>query len=105
MRRMSTLWYAMRSVLLSLLLMAQILSSDWTKTLHLQRDRSISLHTQMGLHHTVRLPTYGRAMAYQAASADALIGCTGTEVFRFNLDEGRFLTPIQVSQRKRTKLA
>ncbi|WWD16216.1 hypothetical protein CI109_100642 [Kwoniella shandongensis] len=75
-----------------------ILSSDWTKTLHLQRDRSLALHTQMGLHHSVRLPTYGRALGYHSPSADAIIGCTGTEVYRFNLEEGRYMTPLRVAQ-------
>ncbi|OXG31766.1 ribosome biogenesis protein ENP2 [Cryptococcus neoformans Ze90-1] len=75
-----------------------ILSSDWTKTLHLQRDRSLQLHTQMGLHHTIRLPIYGRSLAYHSPSADALVGCTGNEVFRFNLEEGRYMTPLRVAQ-------
>ncbi|ORY30010.1 WD40-repeat-containing domain protein [Naematelia encephala] len=75
----------------------QILSDDWTKTLHLQRDRSLQLHTQMGLHHTIRLPTYGRCLGYHSPSADALVGCTGTQVFRFNLEEGRYMTPLDVA--------
>ncbi|WVN86574.1 uncharacterized protein L203_101741 [Cryptococcus depauperatus CBS 7841] len=75
-----------------------ILSSDWTKTLHLQRDRSLQIHTQMGLHHTIRLPIYGRALGYHSPSADALVGCTGTEVFRFNLEEGRYMTPLNVAK-------
>lgn len=75
-----------------------LLSSDWTKSLHLQRDRSLQLHTQGGLHHTVRLPIYGRALGYHAPSADALVGCTGTEVFRFNLEEGRYMTPLRVAR-------
>ena len=78
------------------LICPQILSSDWTKTLHLQRDRSISLHTQMGLHHSVRLPTYGRSLAYHSPSAEALVGCTGPEVFRLNLEEGRYMQPIRI---------
>ncbi|ODO02887.1 hypothetical protein I350_05728 [Cryptococcus amylolentus CBS 6273] len=75
-----------------------ILSQDWTKSLHLQRDRSLQLHTQMGLHHTVRLPIYGRALGYHSPSADALIGATGNEVFRFNLEEGRYMTPLRIAQ-------
>ncbi|WVR05415.1 hypothetical protein IAU60_002430 [Kwoniella sp. DSM 27419] len=75
-----------------------ILSSDWTKTLHLQRDRSLSLHTQGGLHHSVRLPIYGRTLGYHSPSADAIIGCTGTEVYRFNLEEGRYMTPLNVAR-------
>ncbi|OCF71502.1 ribosome biogenesis protein ENP2 [Kwoniella mangroviensis CBS 8886] len=75
-----------------------ILSSDWTKTLHLQRDRSLSLHTQGGLHHSVRLPIYGRSLAYYSPSADAIIGCTGTDVYRFSLEEGRYMSPITVAR-------
>ncbi|OCF32052.1 ribosome biogenesis protein ENP2 [Kwoniella heveanensis BCC8398] len=75
-----------------------ILSSDWTKTLHLQRDRSLALHTQGGLHHSVRLPTYGRTLGYHSPSADAIVGCTGTEVYRFNLEEGRYMTPLNVAK-------
>ncbi|EIW66304.1 hypothetical protein TREMEDRAFT_40971 [Tremella mesenterica DSM 1558] len=75
-----------------------ILSTDWTKSLHLQRDRSLALHTQMGLHHSIRLPTYGRSLAYHSPSADALIGCTGNSVYRFNLEEGRYMTPLSVGE-------
>lgn len=74
-----------------------MLSTDWTKSLHLQRDRSLQLHTQGGLHHTIRLPIYGRALGYHSPSADALVACTGTEVFRFNLEEGRYMTPLNVA--------
>jgi ribosome biogenesis protein ENP2 len=76
----------------------QMLSTDWTKSLHLQRDRSLQLHTQGGLHHSIRLPTYGRALGYHSPSADALVGCTGTEVYRFNLEEGRYMTPLEVAR-------
>ncbi|RSH81804.1 uncharacterized protein EHS24_007996 [Apiotrichum porosum] len=75
-----------------------LLSNDWTKSLHLQRDRSLQLHTQGGLHHTIRLPIYGRALGYHSPSTDALIACTGTEVFRFNLEEGRYMAPLEVAK-------
>lgn len=42
----------------------QILSSDWTKTLHLQSDRSLELHTQSSSHYRVRMPRQGRTLAY-----------------------------------------
>jgi ribosome biogenesis protein ENP2 len=78
-------------------LTSQILSNDWTKTLHLQRDRSLSLHTQGGLHYSLRLPRYGRALAYHSPSCDALVGCTGTEVYRLNLEQGRFMAPLNIA--------
>lgn len=73
-----------------------MLSRDWTKSLHLQGDRSLQLHTQGGLHHTVRLPVYGRCLAWDTPSCEALIGCTGREVYRFNLEEGRYMSPLVV---------
>ncbi len=52
----------------------------------------------MGLHYTVRLPTYGRTLGYHSPSAETLVGCTGTEVYRFNLEEGRYMQPLQVAK-------
>ena len=84
-----------------------MLSQDWTKSLHLQADRSLQLHTQGGLHHTVRLPTYGRALTYHSPSCEALVAATGKEVFRFNLDEGRYMMPLVVGggDKRSTKLS
>jgi ribosome biogenesis protein ENP2 len=75
-----------------------MLSSDWTKSVHLQRDRSLQLHTQGGLHHTIRLPTYGRALGYHSPSTEALVAASGREVFRFNLEEGRYMTPLEIAR-------
>ncbi|KAG9003543.1 hypothetical protein FRB94_003063 [Tulasnella sp. JGI-2019a] len=75
-----------------------ILSDDWTKTLHLQDDRMIEFHGQSGLYYTTRIPRQGRALAYHYPSCDALFGCVGNEVFRLNLDQGRFLNPLALSQ-------
>ncbi|KAJ9102989.1 hypothetical protein QFC19_004546 [Naganishia cerealis] len=80
-----------------------LLGQDWTKSLHLQADRSLQLHTQGGLHHTLRLPTYGRCLAYHAPSCEALVGATGREVFRFNLEEGRYMIPLKVGTRASSK--
>lgn len=34
----------------------EILSDDWTKSVHLQNDRSIEFHTQFGCHFKTRVP-------------------------------------------------
>ncbi|TFY77985.1 hypothetical protein EWM64_g6026 [Hericium alpestre] len=73
-----------------------ILSDDWTKTLHLQADRTIELHTQGGFHYRTRIPRFGRSLAYHFPSCDALIGASGNEVYRLNLDQGRFLNPLSL---------
>ena len=71
-----------------------MLSDDWTKSLHLQSDRSVELQTQGGAHARVRLPKFGRALGYHFPSADAVVGAAGREIYRLNLDQGRFLAPF-----------
>ena len=45
------------------------------------------------MHTRVRLPRFGRALGYHYPSADALVGAAGNEVYRLNLDQGRYLAP------------
>ena len=71
-----------------------MLSDDWTKSIHLQCDRSVELHTQGGFHYRTRIPRFGRALAYHFPSCDALFAASGPEVFRLNLDQGRFMNPL-----------
>ncbi|KAI0030354.1 WD40-repeat-containing domain protein [Vararia minispora EC-137] len=71
-----------------------ILSDDWTKTLHLQADRTVELHTQGGFHYRTRIPRFGRALAYHFPSCEALFGAAGNEVYRLNLEQGRFFAPL-----------
>lgn len=70
------------------------MSDDWTKTIHLQNDRSIALHNQSGFYYSTRIPRFGRALGYHYPSCDAIIAATGPEVYRLNLDQGRFLNPL-----------
>ncbi|KAF8662361.1 hypothetical protein AX16_001166 [Volvariella volvacea WC 439] len=74
-----------------------ILSDDWTKTIHIQNDRTIELHTQSGLHYKTRIPRFGRSLAYHFPSCDAYFAATGNEVYRLNLDQGRFMTPLTLT--------
>lgn len=71
-----------------------MLSDDWTKSIHLQNDRSVELHNQGGLYYRTRIPRFGRALGYHFPSCDALIAGAGPEVYRLNLDQGRFMTPL-----------
>ena len=70
-----------------------MLSDDWTKSLHLQTDRTVQLQAQGGAHARVRIPKFGRALGYHFPSADAIVAAAGREVYRLNLDQGRFLAP------------
>ena len=77
---------------------SQILSDDWTKSLHMQADRTIELHTQGGFHYRTRIPRFGRALAYHFPSCDALFGASGNEVYRLNLEQGRYLNPLVLGE-------
>ncbi|KAJ7432913.1 NUC153 and WD40 repeat-containing nucleolar rRNA processing-related protein [Mycena galericulata] len=71
-----------------------MLSDDWTKSIHLQNDRTIEVHTQGGFHYRTRIPRFGRSLAYHFPSCDALFSAAGNEVYRLNLDQGRFMNPL-----------
>lgn len=79
-----------------------LLSTDYSKSLHLQADRSLEFHTPLGCHHTTRLPRYGRDLKYDKRSAEALVPAVGVnengngEVFRLNLEVGRYMRGYEV---------
>ncbi|KAF8886553.1 NUC153 and WD40 repeat-containing nucleolar rRNA processing-related protein [Infundibulicybe gibba] len=73
-----------------------ILSDDWTKTIHLQNDRTIELHTQGGFHFRTRIPRFGRSLAYHFPSCDAYFSAAGNEIYRLNLAQGQFLNPLDL---------
>ncbi|KAI8344326.1 WD40-repeat-containing domain protein [Chlamydoabsidia padenii] len=73
----------------------EILSDDWTKSVLLQNDRSVELHAQGGIHYRTRVPMFGRDLAYHTPSCDLMVATSGSEVYRLNLDQGRFLNSIQ----------
>ena len=79
-----------------------LLSSDYSKSLHLQNDRRLEFHTPMGCHYEVRIPRYGRDLLYDCHSTEALMPAVGIdgegkgEVFRLNLEQGRFMKSYQV---------
>lgn len=71
-----------------------ILSTDWTKSVHLQNDRTIEFHTKGGIHYKTRIPKFGRSLAYNPSNCDLLVGASGNEIYRLNLEQGRFLSPL-----------
>ena len=74
-----------------------LLSQDYSKSVHLQTDRTIEFHTPMGCHYSIRIPRYGRALGYQKQRAEVVIPAYGNEVYRLDLESGRFLKPFELS--------
>ncbi|KAG4093965.1 WD40 repeat-like protein [Neocallimastix lanati (nom. inval.)] len=75
----------------------EILSDDWTKTVHLQADRSVEFHTQFGIHYKTRVPKNGRDMKYHFQSCDLMVVGNSSEVYRLNLEQGRFMKSLFTS--------
>ncbi|SCV02591.1 LAME_0H03114g1_1 [Lachancea meyersii CBS 8951] len=73
-----------------------ILSDDWTKSVHLQNDRSIQFQNKGGIHYTTRIPKFGRSLAYNKVNCDLYVGASGDELYRLNLEQGRFLNPLKL---------
>jgi ribosome biogenesis protein ENP2 len=79
-----------------------LLSTDYTKSIHLQTDRFIEFHTAGGLHYSTRIPRYGRDLIFDRHSAEALVPAVGIngngngEVFRLNLEVGRFMKGYEI---------
>ncbi|KAJ3415165.1 Nucleolar protein 10 [Chytridiales sp. JEL 0842] len=75
----------------------EILSDDWTKTVLLQADRSVEFHSQFGIHYKTRIPKFGRDMTYYHPTCDLFLVGSSNEVWRMNLEQGRFLNSFTTS--------
>ncbi|KAF7162338.1 hypothetical protein CNMCM5623_007683 [Aspergillus felis] len=79
-----------------------LLSSDYSKSIHLQSDRSLEFHTPSGCHYRTRLPRYGRDLVYDRQSTEVLVPAVGVnqdgmgEVFRLNLEMGRYMRSFEI---------
>ena len=71
----------------------EFLSEDFSKLVLLQADRYVELHAQYGRYYRTRMPKFGRDLSYHKPSCDLYLVGDGPEVFRLNLDQGRFLQP------------
>lgn len=75
----------------------QSLSDDFSKLVFLQNDRTLSFHAAYGKHYEIRVPQFGRDIAYHWETCDLFVAATGNEVFRLNLEIGSFKEPLECS--------
>lgn len=73
----------------------EILSDDYSKIVFLQCDRYVEFHSQQGRYYRLRIPKFGRDMAYHRASCDMFFVGAGHEIYRLNLEQGRFLSSLE----------
>ncbi|EDQ90796.1 uncharacterized protein MONBRDRAFT_23822 [Monosiga brevicollis MX1] len=67
------------------------LSDNYSKQVFLMADRYVEVHASYGYHHRTRTPKNGRSIAYNHETCDLYVGATGPEIYRINLEQGRFL--------------
>ena len=70
------------------------LSQNYGKLAILQSDRNVEFQAPYGKHFKTRIPTFGRAMAYEPSSCELHITSSSGDVYRINLEEGRFSEPL-----------
>uniref|UniRef100_A0A8C1QN38 Nucleolar protein 10 n=1 Tax=Cyprinus carpio TaxID=7962 RepID=A0A8C1QN38_CYPCA len=72
-----------------------ILSEDYSKLVFLHIDRYVEFHSQHGHYYKTRIPKFGRDFSYHYPSCDLYFVGASSEVFRLNLEQGRFLNSLQ----------
>ncbi|TBU00695.1 hypothetical protein CWI38_1687p0030 [Hamiltosporidium tvaerminnensis] len=72
----------------------EILEEDYGKIAILRNDRYIEFHAKYGLHHLVRIPKLGNDLSFNKISAELLICGDSSDIYRFNLEQGRFLKSL-----------
>lgn len=70
-----------------------MLGEDYGKIALLQDDRTVAFHAPYGAHESVRIPTFGRSMAYETSTCELILTAKGNSLYRINLEEGRFSEP------------
>ena len=71
------------------------LSDDYSKLAFICADRSIRFHAKFGNYYNTRTPKQGRDVCYSENTADLCVVGSSSEVWRLNLEQGRFLQPLE----------
>ncbi|KAJ0410701.1 hypothetical protein ATCC90586_008286 [Pythium insidiosum] len=75
----------------------EVLSADFGKLAFLQSDRTLAFHAPYGSHYNLRIPKFGRDMCYHRENCDLFVAASASEVYRVNLDQGRFMQPLELN--------
>lgn len=75
-----------------------LLTDDYKKIAMICSDRNIEIHAQYGKHFKIRVPKTPRCCFYNPFSCDFMVGASSNQVYRLNLEEGRFMNSINVTQ-------
>ncbi|KAL3117516.1 hypothetical protein niasHT_002833 [Heterodera trifolii] len=72
-----------------------LLSDDYSKFILLEEERHVEFHTNYGRYFRLRIPDFGRDMAFCHENSEVnIVGCH-SDIFRLNLELGRFHEPLR----------
>uniref|UniRef100_A0A8C2XIW9 Nucleolar protein 10 n=1 Tax=Cyclopterus lumpus TaxID=8103 RepID=A0A8C2XIW9_CYCLU len=71
------------------------LDSDGKSLVFLHSNRYVEFHSQHGQYYKTRIPKFGRDFSYHYPSCDLYFVGASSQVFRLNLEQGRFLNSLQ----------
>eukprot|EP00057_Strongylocentrotus_purpuratus_P034480 XP_795412.3 PREDICTED: LOW QUALITY PROTEIN: nucleolar protein 10 [Strongylocentrotus purpuratus] len=71
-----------------------VMSEDYSKLVFLQCDRYVEFHAKYGRYHRLRIPKFGRDLTYHKPTCDLFLVGVSPEIYRINLEQGRFLSPF-----------
>uniref|UniRef100_A0A3B4DPK1 Nucleolar protein 10 n=1 Tax=Pygocentrus nattereri TaxID=42514 RepID=A0A3B4DPK1_PYGNA len=72
-----------------------VLSDDYSKLVFLHFNRYVEFHSQHGHYYKTRIPKFGRDFSYHYPSCDLYFVGASSEIYRLNLEQGRFLNSLQ----------
>ncbi|VDM50071.1 unnamed protein product [Toxocara canis] len=71
--------------------------ASWFQFVLLEEDRYIEMHAAFGRYFRMRIPKFGRDMAFCREASDLFIVGSSSEIYRLNLEQGQFLEPLVTS--------
>lgn len=75
----------------------EVLTDDFSKMVFLREDRTFEFHGRAGIYYKTRMPIFGRDMTYHYPTCDLIAVGNSNLIYRLNLEQGRFLRPLNGS--------
>lgn len=82
----------------------KMLSEDYRKVAMACVDRHVEVHAQYGRHYKIRMPRMPRDMDYNPFTCDLFVSASDQDIYRLNLEEGRFMSSFKSSSEGVNKL-
>lgn len=75
----------------------EILSEDFSKLAILRSDKTIEFQSKIGTYYKAKIPNFGRDISYHYSTCDLFIVGASPQIHRLNLEQGRYLRPLESS--------